>query len=479
MRVSLDMEQTAKQAGRDRPSSRRVKLALALVPFVLGAIAGGAGLRVLPSATQDIGPAIVSASGTVGRPTTVVRIPLLGSISAQTHSAPLQITLRIDEIDPSAVDQALSSERSRDRLAEQVRAGLGAAAKGLAARSILGAAAVGAATAAILPRRRPWWAAAGAAGGALVVACLLGLTAAQFKVQAFEEPRFSGPVERAPQIIKAVQRRADSIQDLRSRFSAGASRLSEILALAGRPVDDPRNGTVAILHMSDVHLNPLGLELAKQLAVNFKVDAILDTGDLTSFGEPIEGRIAELIPGMPAPYLVVPGNHDSPANRMALEATPNVRVLHNAVADIKGLKIMGWADPSFTAKQGMSQMQADDLQKIQAPAVQARVAELSPDVLAVHNRLLGAKAIGEVPLLLAGHRHRQALEREGGTLLLEVGSTGATGLGSFLVQSDHDYEAQIIYFRDSRPIAFDYIRLRGYGAEFEVQRQTLAPERPD
>ena len=40
-------------------------------------------------------------------------------------------------------------------------------------------------------------------------------------------------------------------------------------------------GRQRILHVSDVHLNPVGVEVIRQLAERFEVDAVLDTGDVT------------------------------------------------------------------------------------------------------------------------------------------------------------------------------------------------------
>lgn len=74
------------------------------------------------------------------------------------------------------------------------------------------------------------------------------------------------------------------------------------------------SGESLVLHVSDIHSNPLGLELAFRLAESFEVDAVLDTGDLTSFGLPIEASIIELIADLDIPYLWVPSNHDSAAN---------------------------------------------------------------------------------------------------------------------------------------------------------------------
>ncbi len=75
---------------------------------------------------------------------------------------------------------------------------------------------------------------------------------------------------------------------------------------------DDGEDDVSILHVSDIHLNPLGVEIVRQLATQFQVDAVLDTGDLTSFGSPVEARIGDLIAGIPVPYYLAPGNHDSP-----------------------------------------------------------------------------------------------------------------------------------------------------------------------
>ena len=59
---------------------------------------------------------------------------------------------------------------------------------------------------------------------------------------------------------------------------------------------------------------------------------------------------------------------------------------------------------------------------------------------------------------------------------MTVGSTGATGLGSFIVEADAEYEAEVLYFDDGRAIAYDYITLSGLGGDFTVERRTLSAE---
>lgn len=65
------------------------------------------------------------------------------------------------------------------------------------------------------------------------------------------------------------------------------------------------------------------------------------------------------------------------------------------------------------------------------------------------------------------------LEEDQDTALFTVGSTGATGLGAFTAEADMSYEAEILYFRDQRLIALDYVSLHGLGDDFEVQRKTF------
>ena len=50
--------------------------------------------------------------------------------------------------------------------------------------------------------------------------------------------------------------------------------------------------------------------------------AVVDTGDLTSFGLDGESRIGGLVDQFSVPYYLVPGNHDSPENRAAWRVTP-------------------------------------------------------------------------------------------------------------------------------------------------------------
>src|SRR3546814_14606092 len=94
-----------------------------------------------------------------------------------------------------------------------------------------------------------------------------------------------------------------------------------------------------------------------------QVDAVLDTGDVTTFGLPLESRFGSLLQASPVPYIVVPGNHDSPANRAQLSQMEGITVLDGDSVTVGGVRILGIADPSFTASNEVSTNEANELKR--------------------------------------------------------------------------------------------------------------------
>lgn len=456
-----------------RDNKRPPTKLIAVLVAALGACSSLLLVRLIPPVHHDMGPAVVSASARFGPGSTTIMVPPLGTVSADTHSSFLNLRLSISEIDPGNLASSVSTSSGREDLAGRIETDLRETFLQDIVRLLLGALVIGAVAAAVLPHRTRSTLIAGALGAIVAMAVSLGLTAMTFRVEAFEEPKFTGALERAPQVIDAVNQGFDSIDELRSRYEVLAERLSQLLALAASPSTAPEEGSVAILHVSDIHSNPIGIEIARDLAHKFDVDAILDTGDLTSFGQPIEARIGSLIADIDVPYIYVPGNHDSSANRRALGSVHNVELLDGRMAAVDGVRILGVGDPTFTATNKTSTQEANDEKLRLAPEVAALADRTDPNVLAVHDARQAVDAIGIVPLILAGHTHARSFEQEDGTTIMTVGSTGATGLGSFLVDTDLKYEAEIIYFRNGRAISYDYISFDGLGGDFTIERRTI------
>src|SRR4029079_2140435 len=118
------------------------------------------------------------------------------------------------------------------------------------------------------------------------------------------------------------------------------------------------------------------------------VDMVIDTGDLTSFGTPVENLIVSRIPEFGRPYVFVRGSHDSIELQSEVAHTSNGVVLDGRSVTIDGLTIYGLGHPAFTPARGAS---VDDaafaaLARSVGPEILADVKAADPpvDVVAVH-----------------------------------------------------------------------------------------------
>jgi predicted phosphodiesterase len=459
-----------------RPGWIRAWVWLALA--VLGAVASVAALGLEPRTAGGVGPGRVEVGlrwDTDGR--TRVGLPPLGAVSARTHGTPLGVEASIDRLDLPALQRLAGAEDPETELRRSIADDVPGLLRELAIRTLVASAVIGAVAGGLVPGRRRWGALAGGAGALVVTGVLLTQTWRGYDQSAFDNPRFEGALEEAPDILRTVRRHVSSFEDIQGRVDAISRQVANLYASAALPGDEPGDD-VAILHVSDVHLNPLGLEVVARLADQFGVEAVLDTGDLTSFGLPVEARIGRLLADMPVPYYFVPGNHDLPALRQALGAVPNVTLVDGRTVDIAGVRVLGVADPTFTADNKVSSEEAGEVKRRAAPGVVRLAAEQRPDVVAVHDARLAGGMRGTVPLVVAGHLHRRTFRERDGTLYLTVGSTGATGLGSFTVTATLAYEAEVLHFSDGRLTAVDYVSLEGTSGDFQVDRRIVAAPSP-
>ena len=445
---------------------------------LLGALAAVATVGLTSATSGDVGPGTVEVRASAARRGgTRLSLPPLGAVSAETHAAPVRLDAEVERLDVEALQRVLSAADPRRALEAAVERDLRPLLRSMVLRSLLFAALAGAVAAALLPGRRLHHLPAGAGGGVAAVALLLLVTWRGYDTARFEEPRFEGSLARAPGVLRTVGRHVEDLAAVREKVSVLGSELSalyESLAVTSAPPADETR----ILHVSDVHLNPLGLEIVRQLAEQFDVAAILDTGDLTSFGYPVEARIADLLVDMPAPYLVVPGNHDSTDVRTALAGVANVAVV-DGTTEVGGVRILGVPDPTFTADNKVAPEDAEKEKRRQADEVGRRLDADDPDVLAVHDPVLASRAAGRVPLVVSGHVHKRGNRVVDGTRLLTVGSAGATGLGTFTVEGGRAYEAQVLTFREGRLTGVDYVSIRGIGGSFRVDRVVIPPSGAD
>ena len=165
--------------------------------------------------------------------------------------------------------------------------------------------------------------------------------------------------------------------------------------------------------ISDLHSNPVGIELIKSLISAFNIDMVIDTGDLSDFGTALEAKTAEAISNLNLPYIFIPGNHETPEMVAFLAQLPNVTVLKGATTEIQGIKILGIPDPFSPFPEVDTDDTARREQMIKSTVEAAEYiikTEGSPDILAIHNPLIGKRIKHAPPLIISGHTHKQAEE---------------------------------------------------------------------
>jgi predicted phosphodiesterase len=234
-----------------------------------------------------------------------------------------------------------------------------------------------------------------------------------------------------------------------------------------------------VLHVSDLHLNPAGFDLAERLATQFEVAAVVDTGDMGTWGLPPEPQIAANISRFDVPYLFVKGNHDDADMVAAVAANDNARVLNGNAVEVAGIRFFGVADPTFTPGKGYRVEEFEKLKEEQSIAVADAIDRqaLRPNVLLVHDGRLAAYARGHVATVLEGHLHAFGTEVVNGTRTLRTGTAGAAGPDSLRAADPPPATAEILYFHPAtkRPLAVDRISVGPLESSFSVER-VLLPE---
>jgi predicted phosphodiesterase len=453
----------------------------------------GALLAVTFLARQEVavGPATLrlSAGPALGGSSRLAAPPF-GSVSARTHRGPLAFRATIEDVDVQRLGQLLEGSPGPGpggpRFAE-LEATLGplerqarrAATRFVLQIALLGLAG-GLAAVVLFPNRTRRRLVRCGIGGVLATALLLGPALLTYDLGAFREPRYDGALEYAPALIGDVRTGLDRLRTLREEMIRIGRNLDRAYAALADPVGDlDSNGTVRVLHVSDMHLNPTGFDLAERLADQFDVAAVVDTGDMGTWGLPREPGIAANIARFDVPYLFVKGNHDDADMVRAVAANDNARVLDGTAVEVQGIRFFGVADPTFSPGRGR-QLEEFEKLKVERSAAVAEAVEgqaLRPDVLLVHDGLLATYARGHVATVLQGHLHRYGTEVVNGTRSLMAGTTGAAGPDNFRAEERPTADAQVVYFdaETNRPVAVDRITVRLPESSFSVER-LLLPE---
>jgi predicted phosphodiesterase len=436
---------------------------------VLAVAAVGAWLGIFLSGTlkAQVGPV---ETGMSLRPAwngeTVVDASPLGTLTFQTHDAPLRLRISLENIDQDRAKALIEDPRLADRLPGIIERDLLDGVRALLIRSMLCAGA-GALIAVLLVFRRPRVALLGLLAASVALAGTTALAAYTFRPNSLVEPRYSGLVAAAPSLVGSAESIVTKFESYRSQLTKLVTNVSKLYdTVSTLPLYDADPRSIRVLHVSDIHINPIAWNVIRSLKDQFKVDAIIDTGDISDHGTKAENKFVDEIRTLGVPYVFVRGNHDSMITQKAVAKQKNAIVLDDKTQKVAGLNIYGLGDPRFTPDKTVNV--ASDPAAL-AQFGRSHLGSLSkPDVVAVHDPEVGRGFSGATPLILAGHTHERSTSMlPTGTRLLVQGSTGGAGLRALEHPQPTPVQASILYFdkETKRLQAWDDITLGGLGEQ--------------
>jgi predicted phosphodiesterase len=476
------------------PRLRRVVDGAVVVLLALGGAFVGALLA--PSSHARIGPLTVKVDVRPSlHPATEVQLAPFGSVSFDTHSAPIAVNTSIETVDVEQAQQVLGSSASlrdlEDRAPGRMRSAVIRAAVFTAVFALLGASIVGALG------ERTLRAALEAGAIALVVVLIFGGGALlTFRQDSLAAPKFSGLLNRAPYVVGRTQSLVNRLESYRTGLAAFVESVTSLYALGSRLPGTVEGGAkgevITVLHISDIHDNPLGFDLAARLVKQFGADMVVDTGDVTTNGTSLEGAQLDRISALKVPYVFVRGNHDSSSTQDSVAAQKNAVVLDDSVETVGGLTFAGVGDPRFTPVEGPAAphreqaVAADTQLAATIRAYDATHAVMPVDVALVHDPQAAAPLAGVVPLILAGHLHKREVRMVGPTKVLVEGTTGGallTSDGLIKAEAGHavPLTATLLYFARGgqdrgRLLAYDEVTVGGLGlTSVSIERTVLRP----
>jgi predicted MPP superfamily phosphohydrolase len=455
--------------------------------FVLAAGAGAiVAVALAGSVAAPLGPfettlrAVPGGSGG-----TEVELAPFGRIDIDSHDGPVHLQLSVDELREdrarAIAEDPEDFQLDEAALTDQLRSGV----RRLVARVLL-AATIGGALGGVAARRRWSSLLAGGLVGLVLAGATAGWAAATWDARALAEPRYHGLLRYAPDAVGDAREVVDRFNDYQAQV---AGLIENVLSLYQDAEDlrsfQPDATTVRVLHVSDLHLNPQGFDLIEQVASQFDVDVVVDTGDINDWGTTFEGSFADRIGDLDVPYVFIRGNHDSKATAASVARQPNAIVLDGDRTEVAGLDIWGIGDPRFTPDKSRAGS-GDDEQQVaedEAPIVARKVRALSgspPDLVLVHDPRTAADLGGVAPVVLAGHLHRpdeQVLD--GTTRLLVEGSTGGAGLRGLQKDAPVPLTCSVLYLdsETGRLEALDRIEVAGVDqADVRIEREVIDPD---
>jgi putative phosphoesterase len=414
---------------------------------------------------------------------TEVHFPPFGVIEARTHQGPVKLIINLEQISSDSfkahMDNPPDQKKFVQQLQDTARDRIAAFALHQTAVALLGAFLL------VLLVWRPGMVKLllYPAISTLVLLLILSGIFRSYDIKAFHEPEYKGVLSMAPTAVKFATDSLADLQQIRNHTRQIVSNLGVLFSSADSlmAMADPeeQGEVVKVLLVSDLHSNPVGVELTKSLATRFGVDFLINAGDLTDMGSKLEASFTEDLAAVGVPQLFVGGNHDSPEIMDFMAEIPESHILDGDMVTVKGIKVLGFSHPlaAVPEVEYSSQEEEEEALGQQVTRVYETVAAQGrPDILVVHDSKLGKKLVKLAGLVIAGHDHRLRIEQGAGWVFVNPGTTGASGLRGFYSEKGISYSASIAYMLpDYGVLAVDMVKYNPVSKQFSLERKLLNP----
>jgi len=402
-------------------------------------------------------------------------IPPVGKISAKTHKTPLKIGITLESVDMDFLRQIFEKPMAKNEIIEDAKERIYKVIKIFVVRLLFLSFVGGAFAMLLLHRKRPISYLRGGVTGLIIISTLLLGTYYTYDVNKFSNPSYKGVLKAAPWMMGLAEQALVKVEVLGDKLEITAQNLYRLF----EKIDylDPlgQEGIIKILHVSDIHNNPAAYRFIQQVAVSFGVDMIIDTGDITDYGSPLEVNLIKRIENFTVPYIFVAGNHDSPDIIKAMKSLKNVKVLGGKVEEIQWLVIAGIHDPASVSADMSPPSREAISEKINELA--ALINDKNVNIIIVHNPRIAQKFVGKATLVLHGHDHQMKVKKEGHSVIVDAGTSGAAGIRGLQTTKETPYTVAVIHlnkFKDNWDVqAVDTISVSNLQSGFTLQRHVF------
>jgi predicted phosphodiesterase len=457
-----------------------IKMFAILVTALVGAILA---VWLLGTTTFELEGIEFKAGLTPGRSgITELHFPPFGVVEAKTHKGPVILVISLEQIRSDTFKSHIDNPPDQKQLVEQLQTSARDKITAFALRQV-GVAFLGAFFLVFLLWRPGFLKSLlYTTASTLILLLILAGVFRSYDTAAFHEPEYKGVLSMAPAVMKFASDSLTDLNQIRNQTRQIVSNLGLLFSSADSLMvmanPEEQGEVVKVLLVSDLHSNPVGIELCKSLAARFKVDFLINAGDLTDMGSQMETGATQELAAVGVPQLFVAGNHDSPETINFVAGLPDSHVLNGQIFTLEGVKVLGFAHPLSVvpAVEYESPEEEEAAYKEQMARIEeAVVAQGRPDILVVHDSRLGKELTGLAGLVVAGHDHRIRIEERPDGVLVNPGTIGASGLRGFYSEQGISYSAAIAYLvPGSGLLAVDMVQYNPVSQQFSLERKLLS-----